>query len=359
MKILHKHILKEFLKILLITLTAFIALFLIVDIVENLDDFIENKVPPLVCAQFFLYKIPAIFFQISPMAMLLAVLLSLGVLNKNNEITAIKAGGIGLLRALFPLFVCGIIMSVSVIFINESITPMTNRAYDKLEAKWMAKNKNSVHLGRSGIWFRSGENIYNIAKIDTKKEELSGINIYNLEKPFTLTKRISARTALWDGKNWISPKAETWSFANGRTTGKQQHKDYRFAQLKNPERMLEVEKSYEKMSFSELGRYIESLKQDGYDTAKYRVELLSKLSFPMVNLVMVLMGIPFALRTGRNSSIASGMALSFVIGFGYWIVFGMTKSLGQSAVIAPEVAAFFPIVLFLAIGALMFGFVRQ
>jgi lipopolysaccharide export system permease protein len=358
MKILHRHILKEFLKVLLITLTAFIALFLIVDVVENLDDFLENNVPLIICVQFFLYKIPAIFFQISPMAMLLAVLLSLGVLNKNNEITAIKAGGIGLLRALAPLFVCGIIMSICVIFINESITPMTNKAYDKLEARWMMK-KNTVHLGSSGIWFRSGQSIVNIAKIDLTENKLSGINKYTLTRAFTVKERISAKTALWDGKTWVSPEAELWSFAQGRTTRKQIYKDYNFSQLKSPEKMLEVESSYEKMSFSELGRYIESLKRDGYDTAKYRVELLSKLSFPLVNLVMVLVGIPFALRTGRNSSIASGMALSFIIGFGYWIIFGMTKSLGQSAMIPPEVAAFFPIVVFLAIGALMFSFVRQ
>jgi len=359
MKIIQRHILGEFLKVLLITLVAFIALFLIVEIVEKLDDLLENNVQPIVYVKFFAYKIPAIFFQVSPMAMLLAVLLSLGILNKNGEITAIKAGGIGLLRALAPLLVCGIIMSIGVIFINESITPMANKAYGSLEKKWMASKKDSAHLGRSGIWFRSGETIYNIATMDLNEKRLSGITKYRLERPFKLIERVSAATARWDGKNWISKRAEGWSFSGGHTDKKEIFKDYRFLEIKNPEMMQNLESSYEKMSFTELSRYIDTLKRDGYETAKYRVELLSKLSFPMVNLVMVLVGIPFALRTGRNSGIASGLALSFIIGFGYWIIFGMSKSLGQSALIPPEIAAFFPVVLFMAIGALMFSFVKQ
>ncbi len=359
MKILQRHILMEFLKILLITLIAFIALFLIVEVVENLDDYLENNVPPLACVMFFIYKIPAIFFQISPIAMLLAVLLSLGILNKHGEITAIKAGGIGLLRALAPLLIFGVVMSIGVIFINESLTPMANKAYNSLEKKWMAGKKDAAHLGRSGIWFRSGETIYNIAAMDLSEKRLSGITKYRLGKPFKLKERISAASARWDGKSWISKKAEGWSFSGGHTNKKEVYKDYRFPEIKSPDMMQNIESSYEKMSFTELNRYIATLKRDGYETAKYRVELLSKLSFPMVNLVMVLVGIPFALRTGRNSGIASGMALSFVIGFGYWIIFGMTKSLGQSAIIPPELAAFFPVVLFMAIGALMFSFVKQ
>jgi len=359
MKILHKHILKEFLKVLVITLIAFIVLFLIVEVVENLDDFLENDVPPIVCAKFFIYKIPAIFFQISPMAMLLAVLLSLGALNKNGEITAIKAGGIGLLRALIPIFVCGVVMSIAVIFINESITPMAGKAHAAMEEKWMAGKKDSFHLGRSGLWFRTGTNIYNIAKIDPKEGRLSGITRYNMERPFKLRERVAAGSARWDETGWISGKAEAWRFYEGRTAAKETYENYRFADIKSPGVMLDAESSYEKMSFAELGLYISTLERDGYETSKYRVELLSKLSFPMVNLVMVLVGIPFALRTGRHSGIASGMALSFVIGFGYWIIFGMTKSLGQNAIVPPEFAAFFPVVLFLAIGALMFSFVRQ
>ncbi len=359
MKILQRHILGEFLKVLMITLTGFIALFLIVEIVENLDDLLEHSVPPLICVKFFIYKIPAIFFQISPMAMLLAVLLSLGILNKNGEITAIKAGGVGLLRALTPLLLFGVIMSIGVIFINESITPMANRAYDSLETKWPKGNKDSLHLGRSGIWFRSGDTIYNIATMDLDKKELSGVTKYRLERPFKLKERVSATTAEWNGTGWVSKQAEGWSFSGGHTDKKEFFEDYIFTEINSPDKMQNLEGSYEKMSFTELAGYIDSLKRDGYETAKYRVELLSKLSFPMVNLVMVLVGIPFALRSGRNSGIASGMALSFVIGFGYWIIFGMTKSLGQSALIPPEAAAFFPVVLFMAIGALMFSFVKQ
>jgi lipopolysaccharide export system permease protein len=113
-KVLKKHILKEFISALWITTLAFVTLFLMVDIVEKVDDLIEHNVPLWTGFNYFLYKIPFIFCQVSPVAVLLAVLISLGILNKYGEITSIKAGGISLLSVLSPLLVSGFLISALV-----------------------------------------------------------------------------------------------------------------------------------------------------------------------------------------------------------------------------------------------------
>jgi lipopolysaccharide export system permease protein len=132
MKVLKKHILKEFLGVLRITTLAFITLFLLMDIVEKVDDLIEHNVPLWTGLNYFLFKLPFMFCQVAPVSVLLAVLISLGTLNKNGEITAVKAGGISLMNALSALFVSGILISALVIVIKESVTPATNKLVDKI-----------------------------------------------------------------------------------------------------------------------------------------------------------------------------------------------------------------------------------
>ncbi len=113
------------------------------------------------------------------------------------------------------------------------------------------------------------------------------------------------------------------------------------------------------MSFSVLYRYIVNLKKEGYETRKYLVDLYSKTSFPFVNLIMVLLGIPFSLTSGRRSGLALGVTVTVLIGFSYWIVFGINISLGYSGVIPPLVASWFTNIIFSAIGLLMLSHVRH
>ncbi len=121
MKRLQKYILIEFSKLILITLLSFIVLFIMIDLFENMDNFIENRVPVLTAATFFMYKMPLIIGQVAPITVLLSVILSLGMLARHGEITAIKAGGIRLMRVLMPLFVIGALISVAVILMNDRV----------------------------------------------------------------------------------------------------------------------------------------------------------------------------------------------------------------------------------------------
>jgi lipopolysaccharide export system permease protein len=356
-KVLKKHILKEFISVLWITTLAFVTLFVLVDIVEKVDDLIEHNVPLWTGFNYFFYKIPFIFCQVSPVAVLLAVLISLGILNKYGEITSIKAGGISLMSVLSPLIVSGILISALVITVNESVTPVTNKLVDAIERKWF-EGIEKISFGREGLWLKSSEGIYNIREIDLEKNILRGVTLYKLDD-FSLEGRTHARKVEWEDGRWVAEEATGLTFIEGSVIDVYREGDTAFQSLKGPEDLVIFEKSYEDMSFTELKHYIQGLEKEGYSADRYRVELYSKFTFPLVNFIMVLVGIPFALRTGRHGGIAVGVGLSVVIGFSYWIIFGVTKSLGQSGILPPLVAAAFPDILFVAIGVLMFGYVRQ
>lgn len=357
MKILERHVLNEFLRIMLMALTGFIVLFVTVDLFENVDTLIERKVPPLASFIFFIYKLPFIIGQVAPVAVLVGVLLSLGILSKHGEITAMKAGGVKLLKAVYPLLLAGLVISLCVILMNEYLTPVAQKRVDSFKKQWFGVQGGT--FGKEGLWVKSDGGILNIRHIDFRENALYGITYYELTKPFDVEGRVEAKSATWAEDRWVAEAATVWTFTKEGEALAQRTDELVLHGLSKPEDLVNLENFQQNMSFLELSDYIGELEEDGYDTAKYRIDLWSKVSFPLVNFIMALVGIPFALKTGRHSGIAAGVGISIVIAFSYWMVYALTRSLGHGGMLPPVVAAFFPDVLFLAIGSLMYGFVRQ
>ena len=358
MRILDRLIVSDFLRVFVLTILSFISLFLIVDLFEKVDDFLEHGVPLSVMAVFFILKVPFIFSQVSPVAVLLSVLLTLGMLARNSEITAMKAGGISILRIVSPLLAVGLLITVVVVMVNESVTPVAMKKVETIEKRWLGGMDTGI-FGSEGFWLRNRAGIYNIREIDINNNVLRGISFFEIKRPFSLKSRTHAREARWQDNGWVAERARRWALKKDGLLKESRVRGFVFPELKAPEGLLTMERSYERMSLFELNEYINELEREGYGTDKYRVELLSRLTFPGVNFIMVLLGIPFALKTGRQGGVAAGIALSVAIGFSFWIVFALCRSLGQNGILPPIVAASFPDILFLAIGAYMFGQVRQ
>lgn len=354
-KTLEKYVLTEFFKLLAIALVSFIVLFLAVDLFENVDDIMAGGASLVEGLLFFACKVPFMVSQVSPVAVLLAVLLAMGIFTKHNEITAVKAGGVSLARVLAPLLAAGLAISLAVILMNETLTPAALKKAETLEREWAAGVKGS--FGRTGLWIRTDRGIYNLRKLDPAEGTARGLTFYRLTEPFDSDSHVHAKAARWDGARWLAPAAEVWTLEG--MSGSVELERYAFTDLPAPGSLATIERARENMGFTELRRYIKKLESEGYDASRYRVDLYSRITFPMVSFIMVLVGVPFALKTGRHGGIASGVALSVIIGFSYWIVFAVTKTLGQNGALPPIVAATFPDVLFLAAGVLMYGFVRK
>lgn len=357
MNILARYISVEFLKLLVLTVLAFVLIFVMIDLSDNVDNLLLHNVPIGPSALFVLYKIPFMVSQIAPVSVLVAVMISLGILDKHGEITAMKAGGVRLLRVIAPLLLLGLLISVAIILMDEFITPASLKKVDNFKKQWFGMQVRSI--GAEGMWVRTSSGIINIKRVDLEKKQLQGVTVYNIEKPFQLKERVNARVIKWEDGRWFTRNASFRTFAGGVEAEKKADASYELEGLAAPEDLGNMKTLHKNMGFMELKQYIKGLEDDGYETTRYRIDLYGKISFPFVNFVMVLVGIPFALKTGRHSGIAAGLGLSVAIAFSYWVVFAVTRSLGQGGVIPPLVASAFPDVIFLAIGALMIGYVRE
>lgn len=357
MKTLSKYIVSEFLKLLAIAVVAFIVLFIMIDLFENMNNIMKNNVPLWPAATFFIYRIPFIVGQVAPIAVLLSVLLTLGILARHGEITAIKAGGIRLLGAFVPLFITGAIISAGVFMLNEYVAPITLRKADAFRRAWFSAQKRS--FGAEGIWLRTDSGVVNIRQADFRKKELHGVTVFTIARPFVIAGRMFAREAVWKNGGWVADEAVVWAFGKDGRVVKTREKGVVVDGLYPPEELSGVEDIQKNMNLSELRRYVKNLEAEGYEAFKYKTDLYGRAAFPLVSFIMVFVGVPFALKTGRHSGIAAGIGLSVAIAFSYWVIFAMSKSLGSNGVVPPVVAAFFPDVLFLAAGAFMLGYVKE
>ncbi|MBI5562404.1 MAG: LPS export ABC transporter permease LptG [Deltaproteobacteria bacterium] len=357
MKILERYILVEFIKLFAMAALAFLALFLVINLFENMDGLMKHNVPLGPSALFFAYQAPFIVSQTSAVAALLATLLSLGALSKHGEITALKSGGVRLLSALTPLFFAGAVISVSVILMNETIVPAAQRRVDSFKRQWYGAQGRG--FGHSGMWVRTEGGILNVRQTDIQKNELNGVTLYLLERPFTVAGRIGAQNARWKDGAWMAAEAEVWRFAADGHAVKTAEANAALPGVMPPEELIGAEGAYKNMTIFELNRYINGLVAEGYNAVRFKIDLYGKITFPLVNFIMIMVGIPFALKTGRHGGIAIGVGISVLVAFSFWVVFAVMRSIGVNGVVPPLVAAAFPDLLFFAAGGLMLGYVRE
>jgi lipopolysaccharide export system permease protein len=358
MKVLDRYMFKEFLKIFTMTVLSFLSLYLLVDIFELIDDLLEHHVPLSISVQMFIYKTPDIFYQISPVAVLMATLLTMGILSRHSEITAVKAGGISIIRCIVPLLLCGLLISVMNIILNETVIPITNKRTESIKREWFEKSPTKI-FNQNSVWFRDTNGIYTVRYMDTKAKVVKGFTMYNLDLSFNLKTKLHADELIWTDDRWLITSGLLWRFSEKEGIKATKINNVPLQMLGGPEEIGRAEANPKEMSFSVLYRYIVNLKKEGYEIKKYLVDLYSKTSFPFVNLIMVLLGIPFSLTSGKRSGLALGVTVTVLIGFSYWIVFGINMSLGYSGVIPPLVASWFTNIIFGAIGLLMLSHVRH
>ena len=357
MSILSRYVGREFLKLFFLSLSAFIVIYLVVDILDNINNFIIRRVPVSTTANFFLFKVPFIAVQVAPVATLLSSLVTLGTLSRNGELVAMMAGGISLYKPITPIIGISILISIVSFAATESILPYTNQRVKYIK-NTMKKRSLVAYFKQNRIWYRSKDAIYNIDLLAPERNILKGITIYYLGKDFNLTSRIDAETAEWVEGKWSFHEVSLRKFDDGEeVTMKRWHKKI-IPIPEVPDDFKIVEKRTDEMSCADLRSYIKKIRSEGYDATKYLVDMHAKFAFPFVSLIMPLLGIPFALKTGRAKGIVGGVGISVVISIGYWIMLSFSLSLGHSGVLPPVVSAWISNFTFLMLGIFMLMNIR-
>ncbi|NLV25417.1 MAG: LPS export ABC transporter permease LptG [Deltaproteobacteria bacterium] len=355
MRILDRYIILLFLRFFSLALGAFSGIYLLVDFIEKVDDFIEHHAAWHLYFAFFLNKLPTIISQITPLAVLLATFLTVAGLSRNGELTAMFSGGIGLARILRPLFLLTLFIVFVNFSVNEYLLPATTEKMNHIFHHQVRKKPITI-LKEGGTWLRDENRIVHIRAMEPQRMVLQGIVIYTLNDSFQITLSEEAARANYDGHGWIAESALVRRFdpATGAVTHFSRVVQKPLSFHKPPEEFRTADAKREELNFQQLRHYAVKLEMEGFDAASYRVDMHSRLATPFSSFIMTFLGVPFALRGSRRAGVAMGLAVGIAIGMVYFFLQATLTAFGYSALLPPLVAAWSANLIFLLLGLWLF-----
>jgi lipopolysaccharide export system permease protein len=350
MRILTRYVAKAYLRMLLLCMGAFIAIYLVVDFMEKIARFTRNGAQWQHIALFFIAKTPEIVSQAAPLAVLMATLLTLGTLSMNSELTAMRSCGIGLGRITAPILVISFLVSLLSLFIGELVLPKSFAQRTYIQEVLIEKKSPSMYFRQHNIWHREEGAILRASLFDQGSQSLKGITLWQVQGGGEPVQRTDAASGVLDQQGWIFQDAVVRDFRAGEVSGTRKFATLRVPLKLKPDDLKVLGKYSDSMTIAQLSRYCEKLKASGYDPTRYLAQMHSRFSLPFGCAIMAFIGIPFALRSGRSSGIAFGIGLSLGIGFLYVIVNSVIISFGQIGLLPPMVAAWATNFIFLLVG---------
>jgi LPS export ABC transporter permease LptF/LPS export ABC transporter permease LptG len=379
MLILDSYVLRRFVGLLGLILSSFLVLSLVFTFFELLSDIIRNKISPMTVGAYLLNQIPSMLYLVTPLSVLLAVLVGFGLMQKSNEITAMKATGVSIYRTLVPILGIAAVLAGSLFLLDQSYLPYANKRVETLRnaikgkpaqtylrpSKWIfgESNPGESNPGESNPAERSlaarGQDVRRIYYYDfyePERNEFGGFSSFELNPhSFEITRRISAGRAHWEEnlQKWVFEKGWERSFDGDTVHEFRQFEVSTFPEINEPPGYFKKEvRQYSEMNYEELRNYIHDLQQRGFDVVRLRVQLQKKVAFPLITLVMAILALPFALSAGRRGAL-TGVAVALLIAVGYYVTAGLFETLGNVSQLPPLVAAWMPDVIFGLAGGYM------
>jgi LPS export ABC transporter permease LptF len=433
--ILDEYIMRIFSSTFGLVLTSFTVMFLIFTFFELIGDMIRNRTPLVTVGEYLLNLIPYILYNVTPLCVLVAVLITFGGLARSSEFTAMKAAGVSLYRVVAPVLVLTAVVAVALFAFDESYLPAANRRQEALrniikgkpaqtflrpDRKWIsgqtfAEQSSQSTLRQSAQQFvenartakpgapathqagsaaadkpggekpaadRPGESevsaqsvapdtasngaqgfshhaseparIFYYQFFDPDKNIFANLTVFEIDPAtFQLKRRIFASSARWDARvdRWIFEKGWVRTFSGETISSYQPFLLNSFPEIREqPQYFKKEDRQSQEMSFNELARYIDDLRQSGFDTRKLTVQLNRKLAYPAITLVMAMLAIPFALSTGKRGGVA-GFAMAILLAVAYLGISSLFEAMGGVNTLPPPVGAWAADVLFAIAGA--------
>jgi LPS export ABC transporter permease LptG len=338
--ILDRYTLRKYLAIFLFVFFSLLLIFVIITFIDRIDNIHKHNKPLILLFEYIRYRIPEFIHYILPIAALTTTLLSLGLLTKFNEITAMKACGISLYRIILPFVFMAVLVSFFSFYLQENIIPNSSK---KVEEIWDRINdrppRSYSYLDRRWVLSKEKNRIYHYNYFDREKSVFSQLSIYDFNpSTWSFQRRMYSERAYLSEGNLSLENSWYRDFVDGRPTMFEKNEKMDLAVVEDRTYFQKERKVPEQMSYTELRQYIQELEERDFDTVRFKVDLNYKVSFPLASLVMTLLGIPFAFSMGKRGTLV-GIGLSIVIVIVYWGVISAFRPLGNINFLPPFLAA--------------------
>jgi LPS export ABC transporter permease LptG len=357
-QLLDRLVLSDLTKFFIYILAGFSSLFLIVTLFQLLDYITRNKIEWMVVANYLLFLLPMIVNYVAPIAALVAVMVTFGILHKTSQVVALKASGQSIFRLAAPALVASVLLSAFVFVNQDYIMPFTNRRQNNL--RYLIRKGQEppqTFYQTTNKWiFGADSRIFNYAYFTPGTNSFARLSVLDLSRePFSIKRRLYARRAWWDdaAEQWVLEHGWERRFEGDTPVAFEPFEQRRIALAERPDYFKKETVGSSSMTLAELRRAIADLSRSGFDVLDLRIALQSKIAFPLTCLVMVIVGLPFSFSVGKRGALY-GVAAGMAIGLAYWGLTGLFEQMGRYEMLPPMLAAWGPNMLFGAGGLYLF-----
>jgi len=348
MKLIDKYIIRQFIQTIIFGLITFTLIFVIIDMMENLDDFIDENVDTGIIFQYYIVFIPEILRLMLPVSVLLASLFVTGKMSTQNELTAIKAAGISLYRYMIPFLVTALIISFIAVYFSGYIVPKANKHKIFIERTYL--NRNFIALGTDIFFQDSRTRIVSIGSFNTNTSQANRISIQEFDKyDFTkMTLRIDAQRMSYDSTNreWILIEGAKRNFL-----GENEELEFFSAMpIKNlnfrPKDILKKQTKNDEMTLTELSEYAEAQKNAGNDPTRILIDYHARIAYGFACIITVLFGLPISANK-RKGGLALQFGINLLVTFIYLFFMNISTAFGKNGILNPFFTAWMANIIFM------------
>jgi LPS export ABC transporter permease LptG/LPS export ABC transporter permease LptF len=365
-QVIDTYVLNSFLFYFLMLLVSFVLMTHVYTFFELLSDIVKNHIAMDRVFTYLFFLTPQLIYDSTPISVLVAVLITFGILTKHNEITAFKACGLSVYRLSIPVLALSLLLSGGLFAFDHFYVPGANRKQDAIRKEIKGRPVQTyLHPERQWVFAPGSHDdprIYYYHYLDPIQKVMVGVQVYELDPAnFRVRRHISAEKARWE------PALQAWIFENGwsRDFNSPQEKFFNFTGqattfkelTERPDYFLQEVLQDQQMNFQQLAAYIGDLQRSGIDTITLQVRFYRKFALPLFAVVMALISVPFAFLAGNRGAMA-GVGVSFAIAIAYWSIGKLFEQLGDVNLLPAAIAAWSPDVLFAMAGLYFFTRMR-
>jgi len=352
MRILRNLVLREFLGIYLACIAGVTVIFLMVDFLDRVQRYVgEGGAPFELMLLYMVCKLPWIIYEITPLVLPLAALITLGIMNRRRELMAVRAAGFPVRAVFRPVFLFSLLVAAGLLLLGEQILPASNteqemvldriKRHERLRKAALRGEKPSEHLlNVTAGWYRGSKGVYRVERYLIDKSEIEKLVIFETGKGFRVNRCVEAENVKWLDNRWVAARVLVRSFTGGGEVTTRLGKNEKIDIPETPEDFETMDKDAGKMGIFDLLAYIEKLEAAGSDMTSFKVDLWAKVSYPLSGFILLVLVVPLGLRSGREVGVAGGIVLALVICLTYYELNAWTLSLGRGgAVSTPWISA--------------------
>ena len=350
--IIHRYLLSTFFRNLGFTIVGALVLFTLIDLLDHIGSFVDNDATAWQILRYYTFKAVWTIDTVLPIAMLMATLFTVGAMARYLELTALFASGWSLMRITRPLILVAILVTLLSLAWREYVLPVANVQRNQVWEVEIHGHPNSIrptsHIALTG----SDGRLYYARNFNPNTGVITGLKILSHEGA-NITERVDAAWAHWDGEHWTLIEGTRRTFDGDEET------TVSFDRLTATDLQVDPKSFYrdrirqEDMNIRQLLDHVELVRHTGGDPTSALVDIQFNFAFPLVNLIVVLMGILLA-SGPRKTTVASGFGFTMLVSFIYYLFMNFGRALGHNGTLPPVPAAWAGNVVYAVAFAIMY-----